>query len=66
MNNYYTGFSIGISFLAFSCACCCVYFAAVWHQNQKKDRILASGDPSYLEEDEMILGDQATKFRYAY
>ncbi|KAL4754285.1 hypothetical protein BDW72DRAFT_166525 [Aspergillus terricola var. indicus] len=66
VNNYYTGFSIGVSFLAFSCACCCVYFAAVWHQNQKKDRILASGDPSYLEEDEKVLGDQATKFRYAY
>jgi hypothetical protein len=27
---------------------------------------MASGDPSYLEEDGERLGDMATKFRYAY
>ncbi|KAL4912500.1 putative MFS transporter [Aspergillus aurantiobrunneus] len=66
VNFYKTGFSIGVSFLAFSCTCCIVYFFAIWHQNQKKDRVLASGDPSYLDEDEEVLGDLTTKFRYAY
>ncbi|KAL3476124.1 Peroxin-3-domain-containing protein [Aspergillus californicus] len=63
---YKPGFSIAVSFMAFSCACCIVYFLAVWHQNQQKDRVLASGDTSYLDEDEEILGDQATRFRYNY
>ncbi|KAL4909458.1 hypothetical protein BDW74DRAFT_165901 [Aspergillus multicolor] len=66
VNHYHTGFSIGVSFLAFSCACCCAYFAALWHQNQKKARVLASGDPSHLDENEQALGDLATKFRYQY
>ncbi|BCS20180.1 putative MFS transporter [Aspergillus puulaauensis] len=61
-----TGFSIGVSFLAFSCALCILYFYRVWRENQKKDRIIASGDPSYLEEDDEVLGDLATKFRYSY
>ncbi|KAL4870495.1 hypothetical protein BDV12DRAFT_184338 [Aspergillus spectabilis] len=63
---YRTGFSIGVSFLAFSCACCIAYFLAVWHQNKQRERALASGDPRYLEEDQEVLGDMATKFRYAY
>ncbi|KAL2865675.1 putative MFS transporter [Aspergillus lucknowensis] len=65
-NFYKPGFSIGISFLAFSCACCIVYFLAVWHQNRQREQVMASGDPSYLEEDDERLGDMATKFRYAY
>ncbi|KAL2814624.1 putative MFS transporter [Aspergillus granulosus] len=66
VNHYRPGFSIGVSFLAFSCACCLVYFLAIWHQNRHRERIMASGDPSYLEEDDERLGDMATKFRYAY
>ncbi|KAL2787314.1 Peroxin-3-domain-containing protein [Aspergillus keveii] len=65
-NHYKPGFSIGVSFLAFSCACCIAYFLAIWHQNRQRERIMASGDPSYLEEDGERLGDMATKFRYAY
>ncbi|KAL4883282.1 Peroxin-3-domain-containing protein [Aspergillus karnatakaensis] len=63
---YRTGFTIGVSFLAFSCACCIAYFLAVWHQNKQRERALASGDPRYEEEDQEVLGDMATKFRYAY
>lgn len=55
-----------MAFLAFTCALCILYFYRVWRENQKKDRIMASGDPSYLEEDEEVLGDLATKFRYSY
>ncbi|KAL3465791.1 major facilitator superfamily domain-containing protein [Aspergillus heterothallicus] len=66
VNHYKPGFSIGVSFLAFSCACCIVYFMAIWHQNRQRERIMASGDRSYLEEDDERLGDMATKFRYAY
>ncbi|KAL4957770.1 Peroxin-3-domain-containing protein [Aspergillus filifer] len=64
-NFYRNGFIIGVSFIAFSCACCIAYAAALWHQNKKRDRIMASGDPSHLDENQDELGDMATKFRYA-
>ncbi|KAL4800960.1 Peroxin-3-domain-containing protein [Aspergillus venezuelensis] len=64
-NFYRNGFIIGVSFIAFSCACCIAYAAALWHQNKKRERIMASGDPSYLDENQDDLGDMATKFRYA-
>ncbi|KAL2825603.1 major facilitator superfamily domain-containing protein [Aspergillus cavernicola] len=63
---YKPGFSICVSFLAFSCTCCIAYFLAVWHQNKQRERVMASGDPSYLDENEELLGDMATKFRYHY
>ncbi|KKK17973.1 hypothetical protein AOCH_005266 [Aspergillus ochraceoroseus] len=64
--NYTPGKSISVSFLAFSCACCIVYSVCCWYENRRRDRIMASGDTSYLHEDQEVLGDMATTYRYSY
>lgn len=66
---YRPGYSIGVSFLAFSAAMSILYFFAVWHDNKKRDRAIAEGriDPSTItEEEEELLGDMSPTYRYAY
>ncbi|BCS03062.1 uncharacterized protein AKAW2_61326A [Aspergillus luchuensis] len=66
---YRPGYSIGVSFLAFSAAMSILYFLAVWHDNKKRDRAIAEGriDPSTItEEEEELLGDMSPTYRYAY
>ncbi|KAB8078067.1 putative MFS transporter [Aspergillus leporis] len=62
---YRPGYAISISFLCFSAVCCIAYFAAVWHDNQRRDRAMASGATVPQEEQES-LGDMALNYRYSY
>ncbi|OQD73379.1 hypothetical protein PENDEC_c015G05313 [Penicillium decumbens] len=62
---YTTGFSICISFCCLSIAACCMYMAAIWFENRKRDR--AAIDPNAIsEEEEEYEGDLAPTYRYQY
>jgi hypothetical protein len=62
---YTTGFSICISFCCLSIVACCIYMAAIWFENRKRDR--AAIDPNAIsEEEEEYQGDLAPTYRYQY
>lgn len=62
---YKPGYSICMSFCCLSVAACCVYMAAVWFENRKRDR--AAVDPDAIpDEEEEYLGDLAPTYRYQY
>lgn len=62
---YKPGNIICMSFCCLSVVACCVYMAAVWFENRKRDRIAV--DPSAIpDEEEEYLGDLAPTYRYQY
>lgn len=62
---YKIGFTICISWCCLSIAACCLYFAAIWFENRKRDR--AAIDPSAVsEEQEEYEGDLAPTYRYHF
>ncbi|KAL5341431.1 major facilitator superfamily domain-containing protein [Aspergillus crustosus] len=60
------GYIIGLSFTCFSGAMATLYLLAVWHENQKRERMMAEGAVEVTAEDEARLGDLACTYRYAY
>ncbi|KAL4879875.1 major facilitator superfamily domain-containing protein [Aspergillus karnatakaensis] len=59
------GYIIGLSFACFSAVMATCYLAAVWYENQTRERMMAGGVEVSAEEEER-LGDLACTYRYAY